>query len=379
MSTVIDSRHVQKELLLAPSMAILGMQPQEVSEMTEQSLMDSRHSNFSRQDKPVLVAGASGFVGSHIARLLVQKGRKVRVMLRLSSKVDALNGLDVEIVHGDVLDPASLRAAMQGCGTVFYSVIDPRFWLTDQTPIFRNNVEGLDNAIDAALDCGIERFIFTSTMGTLGLNLVGPVTEDIPFNWHDRAPPYIRARLEAENHLLAACRERGLPGVALCVANTYGPDDYQPTPHNNMLWQTACGQSKVTIDVSQPTVDIRDVAQAALLAETYGRIGERYIIANEYVRNRDFFAMAAAQTGQKPPTVLPYKLAYAVAWIAERVLKLARRKDIMATTDAIFLSNVFREMDNGKARRELGWMPRPLSETVHDAVAWFRTRSPDQT
>jgi len=379
MSTLIDSRHVQKELPPAPATAILRLQPQEASEMTEQSLKDGSHSTFGGQDKPVLVAGASGFVGSHIARLLVQQGRKVRVMVRPSSKVDALDGLDLEMVHGDVLDPASLHAAMLGCGTVFYSVIDPRFWLSDQTPIFRNNVEGLENAVDAALDCGIERFIFTSTMGTLGLDPNGPVTEDVPFNWHERAPPYINARLQAENHLLAACRERGLPGVALCVANTYGPEDYQPTPHNNMLWQTASGELKVTIDVGQPTVDIRDVAQAALLAETHGRIGERYIIANEFILNRDFFAMAAAQTGLKPPKVLPYRFAYVVAWLAERVLKMAGRKDIMATTDAIFLSNVFREMDHGKARRELGWMPRPLSETVHDAVAWFRARAQQQT
>jgi dihydroflavonol-4-reductase len=325
--------------------------------------------------KPVLVTGASGFVGSHITRLLVVRGRKVRVMLRPSSNTDALDGLDVEIVHGDVLDPASLRAAMQGCGTLFYSVVDPRFWLSDQTPIFRNNVEGLDNAIDAALECGIERFIFTSTMGTLGLNANGPVTEGIPFNWLDRAPPYIRARLEAENRLLAACRERGLPGVALCVANTYGPEDFQPTPHNAMLWQIASGQMKVTIDVGQPTVDIRDVAEAALRAEAQGMTGQRYIIANEFVRNRDFFAMATAQTGQKPPKIIAYRFAYAIAWITERILKLAGRKDIMATTDALYLSNVFREMDNSKARRELGWSPRPLAETVHEAVAWFQKRA----
>ena len=129
-------------------------------------------------------------------------------MLRPSSKLDALAGLDVEVVHGDVLDPASLRAAMQGCSTLFYSVVDPRFWLTDQTPIWRNNVEGLENAIDAALETGIERFIFTSSMGTLGLNPDGPVTEDIPFNWKDRASPYILARLEAEKRFLAACRDK---------------------------------------------------------------------------------------------------------------------------------------------------------------------------
>jgi dihydroflavonol-4-reductase len=322
-------------------------------------------------DKPVLVTGASGFVGSHIVRLLVQRGRTVRVLLRKTSSRAALEGLPVEVVLGDVLDPPSLIATMEGCGTVFYSVVDPRFWLTDQTPIFRNNVEGLVNAMDAALASGIERFIFTSTMGALGINPDGPVTEDMPFNWMDKAPPYIRARLEAENRMLAYCRDKDLPGVALCVANTYGPDDYQPTPHNVSLWQVASGELTVGMDVSQPTVDIRDVAEAALLAETKGRIGDRYIIANEFVSNREFFALAVACTGKPMPKFIPYKLGYAIAWITEKVMKLLRRTDYVVSTDAMYLSNVFRELDSGKARRELGWMPRPLSETVKDAVDWF--------
>ncbi len=324
--------------------------------------------------KPVLVAGASGFVGSHITRALVPQGRRVRVLLRKSSSQKALAGLDVEVVYGDVLDPASLRAAMAGCGTVFYSVVDPRFWLSDPAPIYRNNVEGLINGMEAALACGIERFIFTSSMGTLGVNPDGPVTEDIPFNWLERASPYIRARLEAENRFLACCRERGLPGVALCVANTYGPQDYQPTPHNGSLWAVASGKQAVVIDVSQPTVDIRDVADAALLAETQGRLGERYIIANEFVSNRDFFAMAVAYTGQPMPKIVSYRLAYAIAWVTERVMKLMGRKDQMVSTDGLYLAQVFRELDNGKARRELGWSPRPLRETVRDAVDWFAAR-----
>ena len=322
-------------------------------------------------EKPVLVAGASGFVGSHTARLLAQRGRKVRVLLRKSSNRDALQGPPVEIHYGDVLDPASLRAAMQGCGSVFYSVVDPRFWLTDITPIYRNNVEGLVNAMDAALACGIERFIFTSTMGTLGLNPNGPVTEDIEFNWRDRAPPYILARLEAETKLLEYCRDKGLPGIALCVANTYGPEDYQPTPHGQMLWDVARGKATATLDAGAPTVDIRDVAEAALLAERYGRVGERYIIANEFISNKDFYGIATRLRGLKPIKLIPLKVGYAIAWIVERVFKLLGRKDYLVSTAAVYLSNVFQHLDNGKARRELHWHPRPIEETVKDAVAWY--------
>src|SRR3546814_6069778 len=181
---------------------------------------------------------------------------------------------------------------MAGCHSVFYSVVDPRFWLTDVKPIYRNNVEGLINAMDAALEAKIERFVFTSSMGTLGINPHGPVTEDIEFNWHKRASPYILARLKAEAEFLKCCRERGLPGVALCVANTYGPEDYQPTPHGGMLRDVAAGKARAALDVGAPAVDIRDVAQAAVLAEQHGRSGERYIIAGEFIRNRDFYRLA---------------------------------------------------------------------------------------
>jgi dihydroflavonol-4-reductase len=330
-------------------------------------------------EKPALVAGASGFVGSHTARLLVNQGRKVRVLLRKTSNTEAVRDLPVEIYHGDVLDPESLRKAMAGCGSVFYSVVDPRFWLSDPTPIYRNNVEGVVNAMDAALACGIERFIFTSSMGTLGLNPNGPVTEDIPFNWRDKASTYILARLEAETRFLACCREKGLPGVALCVANTYGPEDYQPTPHGKNLWEVGSGKVRFTLDAGAPAVDIRDVAEAALLAEKHGRIGERYIIANEFISNRKFFSIATAARGNEPPRMIPLPVAYTLAWIIEHILKLAGRKDFIVSTNAVFLSNAFQAMDNSKARRELHWNPRPIATTIEDALAWYAKRQSKNT
>ncbi|WP_317930454.1 NAD-dependent epimerase/dehydratase family protein [Halioxenophilus sp. WMMB6] len=328
-------------------------------------------------DKPVLVTGASGFMGSHVTRLLVQQGRKVRVLVRKTSNTQAFADLAVEIFYGDVLQPETLHAAIEGCCSIFYNVLDPRFWLSDPEPLFRNNVEGLVNTMDIALSKGIERFIFTSSMGTLGFNPNGPVTEEIEFNWYDRASPYFMARLKAEQELLRYSREKGLPGMALCIANTYGPQDFQPTPHNGMLGKMARGQERVTLDACQPTIDIRDAAEAALLAERYGRVAERYIIANEYISNREFFTLATELGGQRPPIVIPQWFAYGVAWMAERFYKLLGKKDNIVSTDAVYLSNCFKVMDSSKARTELGWSPRPISETIADAVAWFNLPTDD--
>jgi dihydroflavonol-4-reductase len=320
---------------------------------------------------PVLVTGAGGFVGSHIVKLLTEQDRRVRALVRATSNCAALEGLPVEIVIGDALDPASLRAAMRGCATVFHCIVDARVWLSDPAPLRRNNIDGLVNAMEAALAEGVGRFVFISTIGTLGINPNGPVTEDIFFNWLDRAPPYIRVRLEAENRFLDYCRERGLPGVALCVANTYGPADHQPTPHGGLLWAVASGRVKVALDTAQPTVDIRDVAEAAVLAEVRGHVGQRYIIANEYADARAFFGLATAHTGVPMPRLLPYRVVRAIAWVAHRYARLRGRKDIRFNPDSIFLANVFKAMDSGKARRELGWEPRPLTETLRGAIEWL--------
>ncbi len=327
--------------------------------------------------KPALVVGANGFVGSHITRLLTAAQRNVRVLVRKSSNLTSIEGLPVERHLGDVSDVESLKSAMRGCGTVFYCVVDTRAWLTDPTPLYRCNVDGLANAIDAAQAEGIERFVFTSSMATIGRVKQGMASESDAFNWWDVAPDYIQSRVEAENKLLEACRNSAFPGIALCVANTYGPGDHQPTPHGGMLWQAATGRASMALDCAAPTVDIRDAAEAALLAERYGRVGERYIVSNRFIGQPDLYALAAAaHGGGKAPRTVNLKFVYALAAVNEFFAKLSGRKDTRLCRNAIFLSEVFGPLDNTKIREELGWQPRPLEETVKDAVAWFSDHQP---
>lgn len=323
--------------------------------------------------KPTLVLGATGFVGSNIVRQLVAANRNVRVLVRNSSNTAAIDDLNVERHIGDVMDVESLKKAMRGCGTVFHSVVDARAWLTDPSPLYRCNVEGLVNSMEAALAEGISRFVFTSSMATIGINKKGPASENDAFNWWDKAPHYIRSRVEAENKMLEYCRDKGLPGVAMCVANTYGPRDVQPTPHGGALQAAALGKLPIALDCSAPTVDIRDAAEAALLAERYGRVGERYIVANDYASQVEMYAIAAAVTGQKPPRTLSYKRALFMATVSEFIAKLRGQKDFRFSRDTVFLSEVFGPMDNSKIKKELGWKPRPIEQTVKDAIEWYTT------
>lgn len=167
-----------------------------------------------------LVIGASGFLGSHVTRQLVAAGEDVRVMLRHTSSTAGIDDLDVERCYGDVFDDAALRAAMAGCDVVYYCVVDARMWLRDPAPLFRTNVEGLRHVLDAALGADLKRFVYTSTTGSLAISDGKPVTEEDPHNW-DQGGAYIEARVAGEDLLLSYARDKGLPGVAMCISTTW--------------------------------------------------------------------------------------------------------------------------------------------------------------
>ena len=320
-----------------------------------------------------LVIGASGFLGSHVTRQLAAAGEDVRVMLRRTSSTKGIEDLDVERVHGDIFDDAALKEAMSDCDVVYYCVVDARMWLRDPAPLFRTNVDGLRHVLDVAVNADLRKFVFTSTTGTLAINDSRPVTEADAHNWA-QGGAYIESRMAAEDLVLAYARERGLPGVAMCISTTYGAGDWAPTPHGSIIAAVAAGRFPVYFDYSAEVVGIEDAAQAMLAAAERGRTGERYIISDRYLSVREINGIAAAAVGRKPAQVaipLPVLKAAArlndlTAWIINRDLPLAYA--------GIRMAELMSPLDHSKAERELGWTPRPVEESIREAAQFFAAR-----
>lgn len=323
-----------------------------------------------------LVMGASGFLGSHVTRQLVERGDDVRVILRRTSSTKAIEDLDVEYHYGDIFDDTALRAAMAGCDDVFYCVVDTRAWLRDPTPLFRTNVEGLRHVLDAAVKADLRRFVFTSTIGTIGIPAEDRLaTEDDWMNWADKGGGYIQSRVAAEDLVLRYTRERGLPAVALCVSNTYGPRDWQPTPHGGLLAAAAAGRIPVYVNgAATEVVGIEDAATALLLAAEKGRIGERYIISERYITIRELLETAADAGGAKRPRFgIPLWALHLLGHAGDVVGRVIRRDTPVTSTSARLL-HTLPAMDHTKAERELGWQPRPIHESVRRATEFYRER-----
>jgi dihydroflavonol-4-reductase len=318
-----------------------------------------------------LVMGGSGFLGSHVVRKLCERGESVRMLVRESSDTSATDHLDVERVYGDVMDPVSLAAALQGCRCVYYCVVDTRAWLRDPAPLYQTNVQGLRNTLDAALSQGVERFVYTSTFATIGINPDGPSTEADACNWLDEAPAYVRCRVAAEELFVEYCQQRGLPGVVCCVGNTYGEGDIQPTPHGNLVKQVALGRMPCFWDGGGPTLNIKDAAEGMLAAAQRGRIGERYILAGPYLSYESLFAVAAEAAGRRPPAWrLSPRTLRGLSRGSEVVCRLLRVEN-MINEDAIACSHRLPSVDCSKADRELGWRSGDPLQAVREAAAWY--------
>jgi nucleoside-diphosphate-sugar epimerase len=319
--------------------------------------------------------GASGNVGACVTRHLVSAGADVRVMLRKSSSTKGIDGLDVERHYGGISDPAALAAAMADRDIVYYCIVDTRAELRDPAPLFETNVNGLRKVLDVAVNANLQRFVFLSTIGTIAIGRNGEtVDEDTPFNWADKAGSYIESRRQAEQLVFSYVADQGLPAVVVNVSNPYGPPDWQP--RQGMLVQLAAqGRLPFYIRcVGAEVVGIDDVAEAMLLAAQRGRIGERYIISERYMTQRELLTVAAQAVGARPPRLgIPMAVVYGFAYVSDAVGRLLRR-DIPINRQSARLIELTSPASHDKATRELGWHPSPTEDFIARAAQTYVNR-----
>ena len=321
-----------------------------------------------------LVTGASGFVGTALVRKLIAASFQVRVLLRPASDRRNIEGLPVEIALGDLADNNSLERALEGCNALFHVAADYRLWARHPQQIYQSNVAGTVNIMQAALKAGVERIVYTSSVATLGLHDDGtPADENTPVTINDMIGHYKRSKFLAEVEVKRMIAGQGLPAVIVNPSTPVGPRDIRPTPTGRMVLDAACGRTPAYVDTGLNLVHVDDVAQGHLLAFERGVTGERYILGGRNMTLKEILTEVARTTGQKPPRVrLPHNLVLPIAYISEAWAWLTNGPEPRATVDGVKLSKKYMFFSIEKARRELGYNPRPVEEALKDAVEWFR-------
>jgi len=320
---------------------------------------------------PVLVIGANGFLGSHVTRQLVNDGEDVRVMVRDGANTIGIDDLKTTRFVGDIWNNDVLREAMAGCDIVYYCVVDTRGWLKDPAPLFHTNVEGTRNVLEIAKDAGLQRFVFTSSYVTVGRSRGRVATEDDVIV--DRGlTPYVRSRVHAEELVLRYAREHGLPTVAMCVSTTYGSGDWGRTPHGAIIAGAAFGKLPFVMKgIELEAVGVDDAARAMILAAEEGRVGERYLISEKMITNAEVVRIAAEAAGMPAPAKsIPLAMSYSLAAMGTAKARL-RGTDEQLSLASLRLMRAEAPVDCAKARRELGWEPRPVEESIREAARFW--------
>jgi dihydroflavonol-4-reductase len=323
--------------------------------------------------KPVLVTGATGFVGSSVARALLKQGRKVRVLVRETSDTTNLDKLAVERRSGTLENAASLAAALAGCAALFHVAADYRLWVPQPETMYRANVAGTRALMQAALDQGVERIVYTSSVAVLGLLPRGePADETTPSILGDMIGAYKRSKFMAEEIVRDMVATRGLPAVIVNPSTPVGPGDVKPTPTGRLIVEAASGRMPAFVDTGLNIVHVDDVATGHLLAEERGRFGERYILGGENLSLREILQRIAAIVGRRPPRLaLPIPALMPVAAAAEAMARVTG-KEPFVTRDGLRLARKIMFFTSEKAVSELNYAPRPADDALRDAVAWFR-------
>ena len=320
-----------------------------------------------------LVTGGTGFVGSHLVRVLLERGEEVRCLVRSTSRRDNLEDLSVEFVTGDLRDLDSLKRASKGCRVVYHCAADYRLWCKDPNEMYQSNVDGSNNVMQAAFDEGVERVVYTSTVGCLGLNEDGtPANEDTPVNIEDMIGHYKRSKFFAEEKVREWAR-RGLPVVIVNPSTPVGELDIKPTPTGKIIVDFLLGKMFGYIDTGMNLIDVRDCAEGHVLAAEKGRAGERYILGGHNLTLKELFdALASVTEIASPKLKVPH-------WVAESYARLEniwsiniahREPDV--PIESVKLARHRMWFDESKAVRELGLPRGPIERALERAVNWFR-------
>lgn len=319
-----------------------------------------------------LVTGATGFVGSAVARALLSADFFVRALVRRHSAQANLNGLGVELAEGDMRDAGAVRAAVEGARYVFHVAADYRLWAPDPEEIIRTNVEGTRIVMEAAAAAGAERVVYTSSVATLKPLPDGkPADETRPLSESEAIGAYKKSKVAAER-LVEAMVKDGLPAVIVNPSAPIGPRDRRPTPTGRLIVEAASGRIPAFVDTGLNLVHVDDVATGHLLALRHGRIGERYILGGENMTLAELLGRIARLTGRTPPRIsLPRWPIYPIAFAAEAMARLTKREPFV-TLDGLRMSEYLMYFTSAKAERELGYRPRPAEEGIRDAIRWFR-------
>ena len=323
---------------------------------------------------PTLLTGATGFVGSAVLRQLHFAGYDVRVLARPKSDRRNLEGLECEVVEGDLNEPVSLRTAVRGCENLFHVAADYRLWTPDPTELYQTNGAATVDLFRAAADAGVTRMLYTSSVATLGINPDGrPSNETTPVSVDDMVGHYKRSKFLGEEAVSALVRDDGLPIVIVNPSMPIGPRDVKPTPTGRMIVEAAAGRMPAYVDTGLNVVHVEDVAVGHLLAFEKGQIGARYILGGEDLSLRDILIKIAVIVGRKPPRIsLPRGPLFPLAYVTEWLAKLRNSGEPMLTVDSLRMSQKRMFFSSAKAEKQLGYTTRPALEALQNAIRWFR-------
>jgi len=320
------------------------------------------------------VTGATGFLGSHVARVLQEQGASLRLLVRPSSDLRNVADLNAERVTGDLRDVTTFEKALAGCDALFHVAADYRLWVKDPEQMYRSNVEGTRGLIEAARKQGVRRIVYTSSVATMGFSANGTVAnEDSPVSLAEMIGPYKRSKFMAEQ----VAFEAAWAGVDVVVVNPttpIGERDLKPTPTGRIVVDFLKRKFPAYVDTGLNLVDATECARGHIQAFEKGRAGERYILGGENLTLKQILDRLAAITGLPSPKVkLPYFFALAAGVVDETVTGRILGKEPRATIDAVRMGRKKMFITSAKAERELGWRSSPVDGALQRSVDWFRT------